>query len=192
MRRAPGGAPAVVMLGGGSINVQTGGHRLTSINRFSALRAIEAARVYRLLGDPLVIVSGGATTAAGAPPESDAYQTAMRSLGVPPERVVSESESLNTHDEAGDPQTHAPRPPYRALRPGHLAAAHAALARGVCRAGPVSDAVASGARSDQVYAPMLLLPSDGAFDVGNAVVYEWIARAYYWAQGWTRPPAAAR
>src|SRR4051812_6507828 len=86
------GATGVVMLGGGSSNVIALGRGLTSVTRPSALRAIETARVYRLLGDPLVIVSGGVTDPTpGAVPESEAYRTAMRSLGVPSDRVVSES-----------------------------------------------------------------------------------------------------
>ena len=94
------GATAVVMLGGGSSNVIALGRELTSVTRSSALRAIETARVYHLLGDPLVIVSGGVTDPTpGASPESDAYQTAMHSLGVPADRVVSEGESRNTYEE---------------------------------------------------------------------------------------------
>src|SRR3954452_5611854 len=95
------GATAIVMLGAGSHNIQAEGQQLTLISQGSALRAIETARLYRLLGDPLVIVSGGVTDRLpGARPESDAYQTAMRDLGVPPARIVSESESRNTHDQA--------------------------------------------------------------------------------------------
>ena len=47
------GATAVVMLGGGSNNVIARGRQLTSVTRSSALRAIETARVYHLLGDPV-------------------------------------------------------------------------------------------------------------------------------------------
>ena len=98
---AAGGATAIVMLGAGSHNLKSQGEQLTLINLPSALRAIETARLYRLLGDPLVIVSGGVTDRLpGAKPESDAYQIAMRELGVPAARIVSESESRNTHDEA--------------------------------------------------------------------------------------------
>ena len=93
------GARAVVLLGGGSINVRAEGRGLTWLNRGGGLRAIETARVYHLLGDPLVIVSAGVTDKTpGARPESDAYRTAMLELGVPAERIETESESRNTHE----------------------------------------------------------------------------------------------
>src|SRR5262245_11668685 len=68
------GAQAVVLLGGGSANVRANGLQLSSVVRRAALRVIETARVYRLLGDPLVIVSGGITDPLpGTPPESETY-----------------------------------------------------------------------------------------------------------------------
>ena len=132
------GAHAVVMLGGGSRNVQAEGRQLSYVSDPSALRAIETWRVYRLLGDPLVIVSGGVTDPRpGAAPESEAYQTAMRDLGVPAERVVSESESHNTHDEAVVIAACC-RAPHRPVRAGDLAPAHATVAGRVRRTGPAT------------------------------------------------------
>ena len=32
--------------------------------------------------------------------------------------------------------------------------------------------------------PFPLLPSDATLDIGDQVVYEWVARAYYWWKGW--------
>jgi uncharacterized SAM-binding protein YcdF (DUF218 family) len=187
------GATAVVMLGGGSVNVQAEGRRLTSINRSSALRAIETARVYHLLGDPLVIVSGGVTDKLpGAPPESDAYQSAMRALGVPAERVVAESESRNTHDEAVILK--------RMLHDRHIerfvlvtSALHMRRSLAVFAAQGLYPTPSPGPlHSDRLTSPFPLLPSDDALEIGNAVIYEWSARAYYWARGWMRPSAAAR
>jgi hypothetical protein len=38
--------------------------------------------------------------------------------------------------------------------------------------------------TDQAKRRSLLLPSDAWLQVGDSVIYEWLARAYYWWQGW--------
>jgi uncharacterized SAM-binding protein YcdF (DUF218 family) len=181
------GARAIVVLGGGSVNARFAGGQLSYVNRGSALRALEAVRVYRLLGDPLIIVSGGVTDRLpGAPPESDAYRSAMLALGVPAARIVSESESRNTHEEAVVLK--------RLLRelgvdrfvlvtsPPHMKRSLAAFgAQGLY---PIPSPAPLYA--DRPREPFLLGPNDAAFEVGNAAVYEWLARAYYWSRGWTR------
>jgi uncharacterized SAM-binding protein YcdF (DUF218 family) len=186
------GATAVVMLGGGSRNVQAEGQQLSYVNNPSALRAIETARVYHLLGDPLVIVSGGVTDRKkGAAPESVAYQAAMHALGVPAERVISESESRNTREEAVILT--------RMLRDRHidrfvLVTSPLHMRRSLAAfAAQGLHPVASPAplRQDSRSAPFPLLPDDGSLDVGNDAIYEWFASAYYWAEGWTRVSAAA-
>jgi uncharacterized SAM-binding protein YcdF (DUF218 family) len=188
---AAGGATAIVMLGGGSINVQAEGRQLTSVSRPSALRAIETARVYHVLGDPLVIVSGGVTdTVPGGAPESDAYQTAVQALGVPADRVVSESESHNTLEEAIVLK--------RMLRerhidhfvlvtsPLHMRRSLAVFASQGLYPVPSPAPLDAKRRAD----PFPLFPNNGALEIGNDAVYEWCALAYYWANGWTRPRAA--
>jgi uncharacterized SAM-binding protein YcdF (DUF218 family) len=186
-----GGATAVVMLGGGSRNVQAEGRQLSVVNGPSALRAIETARVYHLLGDPLVIVSGGVTDRKeGAAPESVAYQAAIQALGVPPGRVVSESESHNTRDEAVILT--------RMLRerrierfvlvtsPLHMGRSLAVFAAQGLHPVPSPAPL----RPDWVSRPFPLFPDDGSLEIGNDAIYEWFARAYYWAEGWTRVSAA--
>jgi uncharacterized SAM-binding protein YcdF (DUF218 family) len=181
------GATAVVMLGGGSNNVQAEGQQLTSVSRGSALRAIETARVYHLLGDPLVIVSGGVTDKMpGAAPESDAYQAAMRALGVPPERVVSDPESRNTHDEALVLK--------RLLRERHIdrfvlvtSPLHMRRSLAVFAAQGLHPVPSTAPlHGDWLRDPFPVFPNDGSLEIGNDVVYEWLALAYYRARGWTR------
>ena len=95
------GARAVVLLSGGSRTIRGAGGRLAIVSSPSALRALETARVYRLLGDPLVIVSGGVTDSdAKALSEAEAIRGAVIALGVPTDRVIIESESRNTREEA--------------------------------------------------------------------------------------------
>jgi uncharacterized SAM-binding protein YcdF (DUF218 family) len=94
------GAQAVVVLGGGIVRYIADGRAIDDLNG-SALRVIEAARVYKLLGDPLVIVSGGDTEHLDPPrPEAAAFREAIVRLGVPASRVVVEDQSHTTREEA--------------------------------------------------------------------------------------------
>ena len=180
------GARAVVLLSGGSRTIRAAGGRLPLITSPSALRVLETARVYRLLGEPLVIVSGGVTSRdAQALPESEALRTAVHGLGVPLDRIVLESESRNTHEEAVVIRRMlAERGIERfvivtsALHMGRSLGAFAAVGLH-----PVPSA--SPLYPDRTDAPFALTPNDVSLEIGNAVVYEWCARAYYWWRGWS-------
>jgi uncharacterized SAM-binding protein YcdF (DUF218 family) len=185
------GAQAVVLLGAGTYNLSAAGRRLSYVSRPTALRALEVARVYHLLGDPLVIASGGVTGPdPGVPPESEAQRSTLVTLGVPPGRIVSESESRNTHDEAVVLK--------RMLRernidrfilvtsPLHMGRSLATFAaQGL-------DPIPSPAPlySDRLREPLSFVPNEAALEIGNGALYEWAARAYYWSRGWTRPLTA--
>jgi uncharacterized SAM-binding protein YcdF (DUF218 family) len=186
------GANTVVLLGGGSINLRAAGRRLSYVSYPTGLRALEAARVYHLLGDPLVIASGGVTGPdSGVPPESEAQRSALVTLGVPSARIVSESESRNTHDEGVVLR--------RMLRernidrfvlvtsPLHMRRSLATFAAQGLNPIPSPAPL----YSDRISEPYLLVPDQAAFEVGNGAVYEWIARGYYWSRGWTSPVASA-
>jgi len=180
------GAQAVVMLGGGSKTVQASGGRVQIMTYPTVLRALETARVYHLLGDPLVIISGGITE-ANAPfglPESEAVKTAVVALGVPADRVVLESESRNTREEAVTlKRILAQRGIDRFVMvtsPLHMRRSLAVFAAEGLH--PVPSAAAL--YGDRTQAPFPLLPTDTSLEIGNAVVYEWSATAYYWWRGW--------
>ena len=68
----------------------------------SALRALEAARVYRLLGgNSLVIVSGGDLAATpGQAAEASALRDSLVTLGVSKEDILLDSDSHNTRTHA--------------------------------------------------------------------------------------------
>jgi uncharacterized SAM-binding protein YcdF (DUF218 family) len=91
------GIGAVVVLGGGSITYQARGESLSNLGEQSSLRVLEGARLYKLLDNPKVIVSGGVSSQAGRiTPESIALRDGLVTLGVPHEAIVLESESGNT------------------------------------------------------------------------------------------------
>ncbi len=182
---AASGAQAVVLLSGGSRTIRAAGGRLPMVTTPSAMRALETARVYRLLGDPLVIVSGGITEGGGKSiSEADAIRAAVVALGVPAGRVALESESRNTREEAvALKRMLAERQIDRfvivtsAIHMGRSLAAFAVEGlHPVPSAAPIYQ--------DRLDAPFALTPNEVSLEIGNAVVYEWGARAYYWWRGW--------
>ncbi len=178
-------AKAVVMLGSGSMNLRAGGQRLSLVSVASGLRALETARLYKMMDRPLVIPSGGVTERdPAAAPESDAYESALQALGVPADRIVAESRSKNTHDEALVIKEMLRE---RGITDFVLVTSalhmrrsmHAFEAQGMHPIPAISPLY--GDRREQ---PFSLLPSESALYTGDQAVYEWIARAYYWAKGW--------
>ncbi len=187
------GATAIVLLGAGSSNLRAGGRQLPVVTHGSGLRALETARLYRLLSDPLVVLSGGTTEQdSAAAPESAALRAALLALGVPPARIVLESESKNTHDEAV-----ALKRMLRDLHvdqfvlvtsPLHMARAMATFAAEGLHPVPSTAPLSP----DREMAPFALLPNGASLEIGDSVVYEWLARAYYWWRGWLSEPVPPR
>jgi uncharacterized SAM-binding protein YcdF (DUF218 family) len=92
-----GDAKAIVVLGGGSITYQARGEALNVLSEQSSLRVMEGARLYKLLDNPLLIVSGGVSEEPGrVTPESLALHDGLVMLGVPSEAILLESEAGNT------------------------------------------------------------------------------------------------
>lgn len=178
-------AKAVVMLGSGTKNLRFRGQQLSFVNVPSGLRALETARLFKLMDRPLLIASGGVTDKdpAGAP-ESDAYEPALVALGVPADRILQESLSKNTHDEAvaikdmlrerGISEFVLVTSPLHMRR-----SMYAFEAQGMHPIPAVAPLY-----PERIEQPFPLLPSDATLDIGDQVVYEWVARAYYWWKGW--------
>lgn len=95
------GAKAVVVLDGGTLRYHDSVNLVELPNSASIMRALEAARIYRLLGEPLVVVSGGNLGRKGAwAPEAAALRDLLVKLGVKPQRVILDSDSQNTRAHA--------------------------------------------------------------------------------------------
>jgi len=179
------GAQAVVLLSAGSLNFRSEGQQLPVVTAFSALRVLEAARVYRMAGTPLVIASGGVTGRhEGAAPESEALRLALIDLAVPSERIVSESTSKNTRDEAVIvSEMLRARGITRVVMvtsPLHMRRSMAVFARQGLHPIPAVAPLAPDSRD----AGAGIMPTAPALLIGDAVVYEWAAHAYYWWRGW--------
>jgi uncharacterized SAM-binding protein YcdF (DUF218 family) len=97
---APADTRAIVVLGACGRTVHGRSQKLSILNLAGAARVLEAERVFHLLGSPLIISSGGAAVGYDMVPESDTMKTALIELGVPAGRILVESSSRVTHDEA--------------------------------------------------------------------------------------------
>ena len=179
------GARAVVVLGSGSVNLRASGRQLSSVTREAGLRVLEAARLFDLLHSPIVIVSGGVTEHdPAAAPESVALQRALAALGVGADRIVLESESKNTRDEAVVVKRMLAE---RGLTdfvlvtsPLHMRRSMLAFEQQGMHPVPSPSQLVPERSSPR----SRLLPSDLWLQVSDAVFYEWLARGYYWWRGW--------
>ncbi|MBN2555651.1 MAG: YdcF family protein [Anaerolineales bacterium] len=94
-------ANAVLILGGGSVTQSIGEDEINTLSGTSAMRVLEALRLYEQMDEPLVIVSGGINERVGRmTPESYPMRSALISGGVPEDRILMESGSQNTYEQA--------------------------------------------------------------------------------------------
>ena len=202
------GAQAIVLLGGGSVNIRASGRQLSTVATDAGLRVLEAARLFALLNGagsrssgtveepalsgatarvegPIVIASGGITERdPAAAPESTALQQALVAVGVPADRIVLESESKNTRDEVVIIK--------RML-------AERQIAQFVLITSPLHMRRSLLAFEQQglhpIPSPARLVPERSAADwrfwpserwlsIADDAIYEWLARGYYWWKGW--------
>ncbi len=181
------GGQAIVLLGGGSLDFQARGERLSLPDVGTAVRVMEAARVYRLAGSVPVIASGGVTAHSdGAMSEGDMMRRELAELSVPPEQIVSETRSRNTREQAVEVarelRTRGIRRAVLVTSPLHMPRSLALFrAQGVDVIPAPAALVPEGS-----YWSGGMLPVEQALWVGDGVVYEWAADAYYWWNGWLR------
>jgi uncharacterized SAM-binding protein YcdF (DUF218 family) len=179
------GATAVVVLGAGSVNLRASGRQLSSVTMEAGLRVLEAARLFDLLNRPLVIASGGVTEHdKDAAPESLALRRALVALGVSTDRIVLESDSKNTRDEAMIvKQMLAARGVtdfVLVTSPLHMRRSMLTFQRVGLHPIPSPSLLVPETSRTRAW----LLPSDLWLQIGDSAIYEWLARVYYWSRGW--------
>jgi len=186
------GATAIVMLGGGILTHASGDLAIDDLLS-SAPRILETVRLYRLLGPPLVFVSGG-NTGQRTPPrtEAAAYRRALLSLGVPDDRIVLEESSMTTRDEAMYlkpmlAEHHVTRFVI-VTSPIHMGRSLSTFRAVGLSPIPSVSALRSGAERP-AWSP---IPDRDSLLLSDAVIYETLARVWYRAHGWldTRDRAA--
>lgn len=182
----PAGPTAIVVLGSGGVTVRGwDGTPLSSLDEWAAGRALEAARVFKLANPAWVIVSGGLPDRGGRDEPLDVMmQRALESLGVPGERIRTESRLADTHGEAA-----AITPILRSLDVTHAilvtSRVHMRRAAGTFRAQGVA-VVAAPAPDRQSRLPWLLryVPTEVGLSETSAAAHEIAGLAYYAVRGW--------
>jgi len=179
------GADAVVVLGGGVQTVKTADVILSQLAVPSSLRILEAARVYKLIGARVLIVSGGIADARlELKPEGEQMAAALVAAGVPAGHILLDLEARNTHDH---PRTVRPFLESNGIRQFVVVTSpmHMRRALSVFRAAgydPVPSV--SLLRSEQLPPPPFFLPNDDSVGLSNQALYDYSAWALYWWRGW--------
>jgi uncharacterized SAM-binding protein YcdF (DUF218 family) len=179
---------AIVVLGGGIRDLKAGSDALAYPYEATTLRVLEAARVFRLLeGKPLVVATGGRSQAGRRVAEAVVIAEALRSVGVPRDRILVEDESLTTQQQAVLVT--------RLLKSRGIgrfvlvtSPAHMSRALAVFRARH-ADVVPSAAAIASDYRPQrrFFVPNGESLEISDAAIYGYAGLFYYWARGWFEP-----
>ena len=177
---------AIVILGGGGASFRAGDLEVNTLSNASALRAMEGARLYQLLDDPLVIVSGGTNPKAGLlTPESIPMRDTLIELGVPGERILLESDSFNTHDQALNVPVILVEEGIEhfllVTSPSHMRRAYFTFLDQGLEPIPAISAQQSETSS---FSSRSILPDRKALAVSQSALREWIGLIYYTLRGW--------
>jgi uncharacterized SAM-binding protein YcdF (DUF218 family) len=174
------GARVVVVLGNGIRSHRANGQEVAVVNLQSAFNALEAARVYRLLGDPLILVSGGKNDESGAP-ESDVLAVELERLGVPDSRIMREKTSTTTYEQGANVSAWlAARGETRFVLitvPEHMRRAVGVFAKHGAHPIASLSAIQYGGRP-------FWLPTGYALEGSRSAIYEYLAFGFYWLRGW--------
>jgi uncharacterized SAM-binding protein YcdF (DUF218 family) len=182
----PPGHTAIVVLGSGSYTARDWADGTYSIvDEVDATRALEAVRVFRLVDAEWVISSGGRLY-RDDPNEASGItmRDAMMTLGVPTSRLIVETRSRDTHDEAV-----IIAPMLRKLDVEHVvlvtSGTHMRRSLGAFRAQGIR-AIPAIAREpySSISWSNWILPSDLGLWKSSSVMHEVIGLAYYTARGW--------
>jgi uncharacterized SAM-binding protein YcdF (DUF218 family) len=179
------GARTIVVLGAGNATIQAAGQSVNHVTWIATLRLLEAARLYRLLDRPTIMVSGGVTQPqAGARSEGDAMRTTILELGIPADRIVVEAESKTTRDEAvviARMLSNARAQPIVLV----TSATHMPRAIAAFRAAGLDPVPAAAPyASDHSFDRMRWVPNDVALMLFDSLIYDAAATWYYRLRGW--------
>ena len=184
----PAGRRVIVVLGSGSFTTRNWDHdKLTTVDLGAAERALEAARVYGLAGAEAVISSGGSPRRHDPDePTGLAIRSALIGLGIPESRILVETDSRNTHDEASivAGMLHTLGAEHTILV---TSARHMRRSVGTFKAAGVEviPAIARNSVLDQPWT-VQWLPRDVGLWETREVAHEYLGLVAYLARGWFR------
>ncbi len=179
---------AIVVLGSGSFTARDWADAQFSIvDPTAATRVLEAVRVFKLIDQAWVISSGGRVDPDDPDePTGQTMRDALVRLGVPETRIVVETKSRNTHDEA---VIVAPLLKSLGIRQTVLVTSETHMRRslGTFKAAGI-DAVPAIARPPVNNLSIVdwALPSGLGLYEGAQVAHEALGLVYYAARGWFR------
>jgi uncharacterized SAM-binding protein YcdF (DUF218 family) len=183
----PPGRTAIVLLGSGSFTARDWAeNRFSIVDRPAASRVLEVVRVFKMTDAAWIISSGGLVNPQDRDePGGQTMRDELVRLGVPASRVLIETKSRNTHDEAV-----IVRDMLKPLDVDHVVLVtsdiHMRRSLGTFRAAGI-DAIPAIARpfEDIPWAGWVIPSNDGLEEAG-AVWHEIIGLGYYFARGWYR------
>jgi uncharacterized SAM-binding protein YcdF (DUF218 family) len=183
------GAKAIVVLGAGiRTSYKAGGHVVPIPDPQTIYNAIEAARIYHLLADSVpVIASGGKQpNRSDEEVESLILKEWLVRGGVPEDRILLESGSRNTREQAKlvAPLLKANQWERFVLVTPAVQGPRAAAVFRLEGVDPIS--AAAPFSSDTQPAAARWLPALGSLRVTERATYDYLAWAYYWMRGWLR------
>ena len=184
------GIEAIVVLGGGSSTLRSAEQEMDALSNPGILRVWEGARLYENLDQPWVIVSGGMNERAGAlTPESMPMRDVLIDIGVPADRILLESSSRNTFEQAV--YLHSLLDIRGIERfalvtsPTHMRRAIATfIGQGLNPIPSSSSQHSDGFLADR----WVFLPDKNALEASRLAMREGMALVYYTLRGWFSPP----
>jgi uncharacterized SAM-binding protein YcdF (DUF218 family) len=150
---------------------------------------MEGSRLYNLLGNPLVVASGGRNPSmADGVPESELLAEILVQGGVPRGRILTESLSQNTREQARELKSilEEKRVQRFILVTSPI---HMKRSLGVFRAYGLDPIPGVSSMHSEGLFPSRwgLLPTTIALDASAVAIREYMATVYYQLRGWFRP-----
>lgn len=180
---------AVVVLGSGSWHARDwDGRSVTYPDPASANRELEAARVFKLV-NPVMVVSSGGNPYPDYPavPVGEAMREHLIALGVPTDKILVETESKTTRDEAVVVERMLKA---QAIDQVILVTSETHMRRSLTVFRSVGidpiPAIALEFLREEATWGRLLMPSDLGLSLGSRNVHEILGAMYYGIRGWHR------
>jgi uncharacterized SAM-binding protein YcdF (DUF218 family) len=173
--RVPRMGTLVVLSGGASA---TGNLPLSSrLTSSSTKRVLEAVRLYNLMDQPTIVISGGSGNPFVEVSEAALMRELLLNLRIPDRRIVMEGKSSNTLENAAGVKRLPLKPPLILI----TSASHMDRALKVFKGlgmTPLPAPCDYRARWS-VDDPLRFLPSEGALAVSTAAIYEYMGTFWY-------------
>jgi len=173
--RVPRMGTLVVLSGGASATIDLPlSSRLTSS---STKRVLEAARLYGLMDQPTIVISGGSGNPFVEVSEAALMRELLLNLRIPDRRIVTEGQSSNTFENARGVKRLALKPPLILV----TSASHMDRALRVFKGLEMTPLPAPCDYKGRwsIDDPWRFLPSEGALSVSTSAIYEYLGLFWY-------------